>query len=144
MEKKSMMKPIIGFIVSSILIAELLATSAVGSTEEVDFIKNAISSHKIVIFSKSYCPYCKKAKSVFKELDVEPYVIELNERDDGSNIQDALSGIVGRRTVPQVFIDGKHIGGSDDTVEAHQSGKLANLLGIASDDEDDSGVDEDL
>ncbi|GAB2219089.1 hypothetical protein Droror1_Dr00006717 [Drosera rotundifolia] len=144
MEKKSMMKPIIGCIVSSILIATLLATSAVGSTEEVDFIKNTISSHKIVIFSKSYCPYCKKAKSVFKELDVEPYVIELNERDDGSNIQDALSGIVGRRTVPQVFIDGKHIGGSDDTVEAYQSGKLAKLLGIASDDEDDSDVDEDL
>jgi glutaredoxin-related protein len=33
--------------------------------------------------------------------------------DDGSNIQDALSVIVGRRTVPQVFINEKHIGGSD-------------------------------
>lgn len=33
--------------------------------------------------------------------------------DDGSDIQDAVSEIVGRRTVPQVFIDGKHIGGSD-------------------------------
>lgn len=33
--------------------------------------------------------------------------------DDGWNIQDALSEIVGRRTVPQVFINGKHIGGSD-------------------------------
>ena len=33
--------------------------------------------------------------------------------DDGSIIQDALSEIVGRRTVPQVFINGKHIGGSD-------------------------------
>lgn len=33
--------------------------------------------------------------------------------DDGSDIQDALKGIVGRRTVPQVFINGKHIGGSD-------------------------------
>ncbi|KAL9259951.1 Glutaredoxin-C4-like protein [Drosera capensis] len=144
MEKKSMMKPVIGFILSSILISTLQASSAVASTEEVDFIKNTISSHKIVIFSKSYCPYCKKAKSVFKELDVEPYVVELNERDDGSSIQDALSGIVGRRTVPQVFIDGKHIGGSDDTVEAYQSGKLAKLLGITSDDEDDSDVDEDL
>ena len=33
--------------------------------------------------------------------------------EDGQNIQDAMSEIVGRRTVPQVFIDGKHIGGSD-------------------------------
>jgi len=33
--------------------------------------------------------------------------------EDGHDIQDAMSEIVGRRTVPQVFIDGKHIGGSD-------------------------------
>jgi len=50
--------------------------------------------------------------------------------EDGSEIQDALSEIVGRRTVPQVFVDGKHLGGSDDTVEAYESGKLAKLLNI--------------
>lgn len=83
------------------------------------------------------CRYCKRAKSVFKELNQVPHVIELNERDDGSAIQDAVSEIVGRRTVPQVFIDGKHIGGSDDTVEAYENGKLHKLLGIAVKDRDD-------
>ncbi|XVF26404.1 hypothetical protein REPUB_Repub14bG0013600 [Reevesia pubescens] len=58
--------------------------------------------------------YCRRAKSVFKELNQVPFVVELDERDDGWNIQDALSEIVGRRTVPHVFINGKHIGGSDD------------------------------
>ncbi|GJV54105.1 putative reverse transcriptase domain-containing protein, partial [Tanacetum coccineum] len=50
-------------------------------------------------------------------------------KEDGSKIQDALSEVVGRRTVPQVFINGKHLGGSDDTIEAYQSGELAKLLG---------------
>lgn len=57
--------------------------------------------------------------------------------EDGHDIQDAMSEIVGRRTVPQVFIDGKHIGGSDDTVEAYESGELAKLLGVASEQKDD-------
>ncbi|GAB2267390.1 Glutaredoxin-C4 [Dionaea muscipula] len=128
-------------ILSLIFIA---VTSAAASSDEIKFIKNTISSHKIVIFSKSYCPYCKKAKAVFKELEVEPFVVELNERDDGSSIQDALNRIVGRRTVPQVFIDGKHIGGSDDTVDAYQSGELAKLLGIFSGDTDVADDEEDL
>ncbi|KAJ9689381.1 hypothetical protein PVL29_014861 [Vitis rotundifolia] len=107
------------------------------SDAAADFVKKTISSHKIAIFSKSYCPYCKRAKAVFKELNQVPYVVELDQREDGWNIQDALSGMVGRRTVPQVFINGKHIGGSDDTVEAYQSGDLAKLLGIAEEDSDD-------
>ncbi|XP_021751050.1 glutaredoxin-C4-like [Chenopodium quinoa] len=115
----------------------LAASPASASSSRADFIKKTISSHTIVIFSKSYCPYCRRAKEVFRELDQAPHVIELDERDDGYSIQDALGGIVGRRTVPQVFINGKHIGGSDDTVEAYQNGELAKLLGIDSTDHDD-------
>ncbi|CAN6993374.1 unnamed protein product [Brassica oleracea var. botrytis] len=105
--------------------------SMVSSSPEAEFVKKTISSHKIVIFSKSYCPYCRRAKSVFGELDQVPHVVELDEREDGWNVQSALGEIVGRRTVPQVFINGKHIGGSDDTVEAHESGELAKLLGVS-------------
>ncbi|KAI3811450.1 hypothetical protein L1987_21174 [Smallanthus sonchifolius] len=118
--------------VSSIFILLLTTTAVFAEASSVDFVKKTIASHPIVIFSKSYCPYCKRAKGVFKELNQKPYVIELDEREDGSKIQDALSEIVGRRTVPQVFINGKHLGGSDDTVEAYQSGKLEKLLGIDS------------
>ncbi|PHT35130.1 Glutaredoxin-C4 [Capsicum baccatum] len=107
-----------------------------GGDSSSSFVKKTISSHKIVIFSKSYCPYCKKAKAVFKELKQKPYVVELDERDDGWNIQDAISEIVGRRTVPQVFINGKHIGGSDDTIEAYENGELAKLLGVNAKNDD--------
>ncbi|MED6167890.1 Glutaredoxin-C4, partial [Stylosanthes scabra] len=81
--------------------------------------------------------YCRRAKSVFKELNQVPHVVELDERDDGSKIQDILNNIVGKRTVPQVFINGKHLGGSDDTVEAYESGRLAKLLGIETKGHDD-------
>ncbi|CAI0627979.1 unnamed protein product [Linum tenue] len=104
--------------------------SASAASPEAAFVKNAISSHQIVIFSKSYCPYCGTAKAVFKDLNKEPYVIELDEREDGYDIQEALGELVGRRTVPQVFVDGKHIGGSDDTVEAYDNGELTKLLGV--------------
>ncbi|XP_009796016.1 glutaredoxin-C4-like [Nicotiana tabacum] len=112
------------------------AFTEAGDGDASAFVKKTISSHSIVIFSKSYCPYCRKAKAVFKELKQKPYVVELDERDDGWSIQDALSEIVGRRTVPQVFINGKHIGGSDDTVEAYENGELAKLLGLSAKKDD--------
>ncbi|WZY75237.1 hypothetical protein YC2023_021621 [Brassica napus] len=113
------------------LVSSISMVSSASSSPEAEFVQKTISSHKIVIFSKSYCPYCRRAKSVFSELDQVPHVVELDEREDGWNVQSALGEIVGRRTVPQVFINGKHIGGSDDTVEAHESGELAKLLGVS-------------
>ncbi|EOX90939.1 hypothetical protein QUC31_002855 [Theobroma cacao] len=92
------------------------------------FVQNTIFSHKIVIFSKSYCPYCFRAKRIFSELSEKPYVVELDLRDDGGKIQYVLLDLVGRSTVPQVFVKGKHIGGSDDLKDAVHSGKLQKLL----------------
>ncbi|XP_062234047.1 glutaredoxin-C8-like [Phragmites australis] len=117
--------------------ATLIALAAFGSVSSSEsspkfFVKSTVKAHDVVMFSKSYCPYCRRAKAVFKELqlNMEPYIVELDRREDGGEIQDALLDIVGRRTVPQVFVNGKHLGGSDDTVEAYGSGKLAKLLNI--------------
>ncbi|KAL4186713.1 hypothetical protein AMTRI_Chr09g35400 [Amborella trichopoda] len=93
------------------------------------FVENVIYGNKIAIFSKSYCPYCARAKRVFSELNEKPFVVELDLRDDGQQIQNVLLEIVGRHTVPQVFINGNHIGGSDDTLKAVANGKLEKLLG---------------
>ncbi|TMW82694.1 hypothetical protein EJD97_005307 [Solanum chilense] len=103
------------------------------------FVKKTISSHSIVIFSKSYCPGCL-AKRAFKQFYTVRNLLSklcfFLLLDDGWNIQDAISEIVGRRTVPQVFINGKHIGGSDDTLEAYENGDLAKLLGVNSKNDD--------
>lgn len=46
-------------------------------------------------------------------------------------MQDALRQVTGRSTVPQVFVGGQHVGGCDDTLAAHSSGKLSELLAAA-------------
>ncbi|XP_068340663.1 glutaredoxin-C3-like isoform X1 [Pyrus communis] len=104
-------------------------------------VQNAIYSNKIAIFSKSYCPYvlslklgksyCLHAKRVFAELHEHPFVVDLDLRDDGAQIQGVLLDVVGRTTVPQIFVNGKHIGGSDDLKAAVLSGQLQTLLSIS-------------
>eukprot|EP00897_Mesotaenium_endlicherianum_P006027 jgi/Mesen1/5452/ME000273S04701 len=119
------------------LIFAILVLCAVWAPEQtmassLSFVKKTIKDHPIVMFSKTFCPYCKRAKQTFAKLDVDPFVVELDERGDGSAIQDALAQVTGRRTVPQVFIEEDFLGGSDDTVAAYESGKLAQLVEKAS------------
>lgn len=95
-----------------------------------DFAKAEIEKNKVVIFSKSYCPYCTKTKDLFSGLKVDGTVIfELDNMDNGADIQAALLDMTGQRTVPNVFIKGKHVGGNDDVQGANKSGKLKELLG---------------
>ncbi|XP_039790721.1 monothiol glutaredoxin-S6-like [Panicum virgatum] len=93
------------------------------------FVQNAIYSNRITIFSKTYCPYSIRAKRIFRDLKEDPYVVELDLREDGRDIQSVLLDLVGRHTVPQVFVNGQHVGGSDDTVNALSNGQLEKLLG---------------
>ena len=93
-----------------------------------DSIQETVASAPVVIYSKSWCPYCAQSKALFDSMS-QPYTaIELDEREDGDAIQATLLQITGQRTVPNVFVAGQHIGGNDDTQQAAQSGKLAALL----------------
>ncbi|KAG2311281.1 hypothetical protein Bca52824_022838 [Brassica carinata] len=82
------------FSMAMLLFTLVSSISMVSSSPEAEFVKKTISSHKIVIFSKSYCPYCRRAKSVFGELDQVPHVVELDEREDGWNVQSALERLL--------------------------------------------------
>jgi glutaredoxin 3 len=55
-------------------------------------------------------------------------VVELDELSDGDAIQQELARMTGQRSVPNVFVQGQHIGGNDDTQAAARSGKLEELL----------------
>ncbi|CAH2229701.1 jg19244 [Pararge aegeria aegeria] len=98
------------------------------SAEIQQFIKDAISQEKVVVFSKSYCPYCTLAKEVFGKVKQPIKVYELDERDDGPAIQENLAKISGFRTVPQVFINGTCVGGGSDVKQLFDSGKLQPML----------------
>lgn len=66
----------------------------------VDFVNDKVKASKVVVFSKTYCPYCTMAKEALNDAGLKNYLlIELDERDDGSAIQDALLEITGGRTV---------------------------------------------
>ncbi|WP_439534240.1 glutaredoxin 3 [Polymorphobacter sp.] len=81
---------------------------------------------KIEVYTKQLCPYCTRAKSLlmrkgaaFDEIDISmggPKRTEMIERAGG------------RTTVPQVFINGTHIGGSDDLAALDRRGELDSLL----------------
>ena len=83
---------------------------------------------QVVIYSKSWCPYCTACKALFDDMN-QPYTaIELDKREDGADLQAALLELTQQRTVPNVFVAGQHVGGNDDTQQAAQTGKLAALL----------------
>ncbi|KAJ7183243.1 glutaredoxin [Mycena filopes] len=95
-----------------------------------EIVETAIDSHKITIFSKSWCPYCKKTKALFAAEfpEEEPYVIELDLRDDGDALQDYLANKTGQTSVPNVFVNKTQIGGNDKTQAAFKEGKLQKLV----------------
>ncbi|KAH7886447.1 glutaredoxin [Phlebopus sp. FC_14] len=84
-----------------------------------DFVESTIKSNKIVVFSKSWCPYCKATKSYFatKYPEEKVEVVELDARDDGDQIQDYLLEKTGARSVPRTFINGYSVGGNSDLQE---------------------------
>lgn len=94
-----------------------------------EYVNELIKKHKVAVFSKTYCPYCTKAKSVLDKYDIKDKVIvELDNRDDGDEIQNYMLKLTGARSVPRVFINGKCIGGGDDTARLDKEGKLKALL----------------
>ncbi len=81
----------------------------------------------VLIYRTQYCPYCDMAERLFDELDVE--YTEIDVTNDAEERQKMVKRAGGKRTVPQIFIDGQSIGGYDDLRELHRTGKLDELLG---------------
>ncbi|CAK5268658.1 unnamed protein product [Mycena citricolor] len=92
--------------------------------------QNEIGSHKITIFTRSWCPYCRAVTSLFSSEFPEeaPHIVELESRSDGDAIQSYLAQKTGQTSVPNVFINGKQIGGNDKTQALFRSGELSQLL----------------
>ncbi|KAJ5257069.1 hypothetical protein N7478_013173 [Penicillium angulare] len=88
--------------------------------------QNLIDQNAVMVFSKSYCPYCNSSKELLKQVGAQYKAIELDQIDDGDAIQAALQEISGQRTVPNIFIGQQHIGGNSD-LQAKKS-QLPQLL----------------
>lgn len=81
---------------------------------------------KVEIYTKAFCPYCARAMKLLSGKGVEPEEFDITM--GGPKRAEMIERAGGRTTVPQVFIDGRHIGGSDDLAALDREGKLAPLL----------------
>lgn len=81
---------------------------------------------KVEIYTKAFCPYCSRAMRLLasKGVEAQEYDISMG----GPRRQEMIQRANGRTTVPQVFIDGRHIGGSDDLAALDARGGLDPLL----------------
>lgn len=84
---------------------------------------------KVEIYSTMWCGYCARARSLLQRKGVAFEDIDVDA--DGDKRDEMIQRAGGRRTVPQIFIDGLHVGGSDELAALERAGKLDALLGIA-------------
>ncbi len=82
---------------------------------------------EVIVYSKANCPYCDRAKQLLESKKVSYQEIRI---DLQPQYRDEMVNRSGRRTVPQIFIDGKPIGGFDDMAALEKAGQLNALLGI--------------
>jgi glutaredoxin 3 len=81
---------------------------------------------RIEIYFKSWCPYCQRALALLEAKGVDFKAIDLT--DDADESEQEMRERSGRTSVPQIFIDGQHIGGFDDITALDLSGELDSLL----------------
>lgn len=81
---------------------------------------------KVIMYSTATCPYCERAEQFLHGKNITE--IEKIRVDLQPELRVAMMEKTGRRTVPQIYINGQHIGGYDDLVALDRSGELDRLL----------------
>src|SRR6056297_3113762 len=84
----------------------------------------------IEVYSKDWCPYCKKAKAFLKSKGLNFTEIDIN---DGDNYE-VMKERTGNKTVPQIILNGRSLGGYDDLINLEKNGEFNQLLGKESED----------
>ncbi|MGB5077870.1 MAG: glutaredoxin 3 [Sphingorhabdus sp.] len=84
---------------------------------------------KVEIYTKFACPYCVRAKALLDSKGVA--YLEYDISAGGTRREEMLNRAPGARTVPQIFINGVAVGGSDDLRELEHGGKLNALLAVS-------------
>ncbi|EZG43894.1 glutaredoxin [Gregarina niphandrodes] len=93
-------------------------------------VQTMLSSAPVVVFSKTYCPYCKIAKDALQKAVTDEYVkvYELDTMSEGSSIQAQLPALSGIKTVPQVFLNKEFIGDGSTIAAMYKTGELTEKL----------------
>ena len=103
--------------------------------EEREKVAKQIASEKVMVFSKDYCPYCVSTKKLLRELKVDSLSVE--EINLTCNAEELLKksaillDISNQKTVPNIFVGGKHLGGNSELQALARSGQLKEILDAA-------------
>jgi glutaredoxin 3 len=81
---------------------------------------------EVTLYTTMLCPYCHRAKALLKKKGVS--FMEIDVSGDPDKRSEMVSRSGGRQTVPQIFIDGRHVGGSEELAVLDQKGELDRLL----------------
>ena len=81
---------------------------------------------KVEVYTTTYCPFCTRAKSLLKSKGVNFEEIDVTEDAELRQKMVEMSG--GRRSVPEIFIDGKIVGGYDELKALDDAGTLDSML----------------
>ena len=81
---------------------------------------------RVEIYTKGTCPYCARARKLLDDKGVSYDEYEISR--DMDKRAEMIERANGRSTVPQIFIDGRHVGGSDDLAELERQGQLDPML----------------
>jgi glutaredoxin 3 len=84
-----------------------------------------VTQAPVTVYTSDWCPYCRRAKDLLTRKDV--VFSEINV-DDEPKFRQEMIARSNRRTVPQIFIGDRHVGGCDDLVELDRSGELDRLI----------------
>ncbi len=82
----------------------------------------------VEVYSTAICPYCVAAKNLLRQRGLDYTEIRIDT--DPARRDEMLVRSGGRRTVPQIFVNGVHVGGFDDLATADRSGRLAEIAAI--------------
>jgi glutaredoxin 3 len=88
-----------------------------------------MSETDVVVYSTGWCPYCERAKALLGRKGVDFREIKVDE--DPAERDAMLKRSGGRRTVPQIFVGARHVGGFDELYALDKAGELDKLLGRA-------------
>lgn len=83
---------------------------------------------KVVMYSTAMCPYCVAARMLLTKKKIAFEDISVSNE---AGLRSKMEQLSGRRTVPQIFIDDRPVGGFDDIYELDQKGELDRMLGLA-------------
>jgi len=82
---------------------------------------------KVIIYSTTYCPYCKRAKALFEQIGADYEEINLEENPE---LRDELIEKYNWHTVPMIVVGDNFLGGFDDVAKMHMEGKLKAEIGL--------------